>query len=49
MLGRSERCSKESWTAGCNVQKIPEIFSWDEAETWDCSCNHGKTGADYLR
>lgn len=31
--GRGERCFKESGAAGCNVQKISEIFSWNETET----------------
>ena len=26
-----------------------EVFSWNETETRDCSCNHGKTRTDYLR
>ena len=30
-------------------KKISEIFSWNETETRDCSCNHGKTRTDYLR
>ena len=38
-----------SGATGCNVQKISEIFSWNETETRDCSCNHGKTRTDYLR